>query len=309
MVATALVAGRMAPVITCSSVTGEVGWCWLAVCGSREHVVDAVCFQGLDRIRALLNKLQPRAVSVRAKAGADSLEDASALVGGAAASTSDKDKPESKGEASVAAVAASSDLPHVQIDSVFQVVGVGTVVAGSVLSGTITAGDTLLLGPDVTGQFIPVTVRTIHVQYTPSHTATVGGTAAFAIRPKGKIDAKKVRRVACCVSLRAGCSHCVPGSAGLGEEGHVFSPSQHGTEGVLGVCVGNRDFAPPDHHGPRLLPRHAHRCCDAIRKDCGHQEFDRRKHGCPADRGSCPCQVPFHVPPGVHCARQCAVVP
>lgn len=79
------------------------------------------------------------------------------------------------------------------IDSIFNVPGVGTVVAGTVLRGCIHVGSTMLLGPDRTGEFQPVTVRSIHVQYTPVEVAYPGGSAAFAIRPKGKTVDKKSR--------------------------------------------------------------------------------------------------------------------
>ncbi len=79
------------------------------------------------------------------------------------------------------------------IDSVFNVPGVGTVAAGTVVQGVVRVGDVLLLGPDVAGQFMTVTVRSIHVQYTAVDAADSanGGTAAFAIRVKGRSDHKK----------------------------------------------------------------------------------------------------------------------
>lgn len=80
-----------------------------------------------------------------------------------------------------------SDGPGmVIIDSVFNVPGVGTVVAGTVVQGSVKSGQTILLGPDRRGEFVPVVVRSIHVQYTPVDRATAGGSAAFAIRIKGK---------------------------------------------------------------------------------------------------------------------------
>ena len=79
------------------------------------------------------------------------------------------------------------------IDSVFNVPGVGTVVAGTVVQGSVDAGQTILLGPDRRGEFVPVVVRSIHVQYTPVDQATAGGSAAFAIRIKGKTATDKRR--------------------------------------------------------------------------------------------------------------------
>lgn len=232
-----LYTGRVAPVILCSSVTGE----------------------GLDKIRGLFNKLEPRALNVTATG--DALDDAAGLTkatnstrkGSAATDDStgttdavtDTTTVTEGGDGSVVASTGTGTgaggvglgridaPPVVQIDSVFQVTGVGTVVAGSVLSGKIEAGDTMLLGPDVTGQFVPVIVRTIHVQFTPSPVATCGGTAAFAVRPKGKTDTKKV---CACVCVNCGCGDDVVllcGCAGLGEEGYVTCTPVAGTKGMM----------------------------------------------------------------------------
>ena len=48
------------------------------------------------------------------------------------------------------------------VDESYFVSGVGTVIGGTVTSGKVKSGETLLLGPDGTGQFIPVFVKSIH---------------------------------------------------------------------------------------------------------------------------------------------------
>ena len=212
--------------------------------------------QGLDRIRALFNRLEPRATGI-----IEGLDDVSKLVGKRVPEALDAavSAPAAEPAAAPAASAvAALDAPgYVQIDSVFQVQGVGTVVAGTVVAGKINAGDTMLLGPDVTGQFIPVTVRTIQVQYTPAPFATAGGTAAFAVRPKGKTDTKKVRTLVCVGTVIA---HVIDiCGAGLGQEGYVLDAPVAVPEGFLGLHCGDCDSAPSNHYGARICPCHAHR--------------------------------------------------
>lgn len=48
------------------------------------------------------------------------------------------------------------------IDGFYQVRGVGIVVAGTLLAGTVQPGATLLLGPNKQGQFDPIQVKGIH---------------------------------------------------------------------------------------------------------------------------------------------------
>mmetsp|Transcript_20132 Transcript_20132/g.46910 ORF Transcript_20132/g.46910 Transcript_20132/m.46910 type:complete len:553 (+) Transcript_20132:90-1748(+) len=72
------------------------------------------------------------------------------------------------------------------IDGVYLVTGVGIVVAGLMRGGRVTAGQTLLLGPDKTGQFKQVLVRTIHYKRTPAESVESGQSAAFSLRSLDK---------------------------------------------------------------------------------------------------------------------------
>ena len=75
-----------------------------------------------------------------------------------------------------------------QITDTFSVPGVGTVVSGTVTSGIIHVGDTLLLGPDTLGSFLPTAIKSIHRKRVPVPNASAGHSASFAL--------KKVKRAA-----------------------------------------------------------------------------------------------------------------
>ncbi|KAI1732106.1 elongation factor tu GTP binding domain-containing protein [Ditylenchus destructor] len=78
-----------------------------------------------------------------------------------------------------------------QIDEIFQVDGVGTVVSGTCLVGTISLNDTLLIGPDTLGAFHPVPIKSIHRKRMPVSTVKAGQTASFALRKLTKKDVRK----------------------------------------------------------------------------------------------------------------------
>lgn len=72
------------------------------------------------------------------------------------------------------------------IDETYSVPGVGTVVSGTCMQGVISLNDTLLLGPNFLGEFIPVAIRGIHRKRLPVKEVRGGQTASFAL--------KKIRR-------------------------------------------------------------------------------------------------------------------
>lgn len=60
--------------------------------------------------------------------------------------------------------------------------GVGTVVSGTTLRGLIRLNDTMLLGPDPLGSFIPIAVKSIHRKRMPVKEVRGGQTASFALK-------------------------------------------------------------------------------------------------------------------------------
>lgn len=60
--------------------------------------------------------------------------------------------------------------------------GVGTVVSGTTLRGLIRLNDTMLLGPDPLGSFLPIAVKSIHRKRMPVKEVRGGQTASFALK-------------------------------------------------------------------------------------------------------------------------------
>ena len=72
------------------------------------------------------------------------------------------------------------------IDGVYQVSGVGIVVAGTMKGGRVVAGMSLLLGPDKSGKFNPIVVKSIHHKRTPVDEAVSGQAVCFGIKAVDK---------------------------------------------------------------------------------------------------------------------------
>ncbi|KAL0993172.1 hypothetical protein UPYG_G00104240 [Umbra pygmaea] len=78
-----------------------------------------------------------------------------------------------------------------QIDDTYSVPGVGTVVSGTTLRGLIRLNDTMLLGPDPVGSFLPIAVKSIHRKRMPVKEVRGGQTASFALK---KIKRSSIRK-------------------------------------------------------------------------------------------------------------------
>uniref|UniRef100_A0A8C2ZFI8 GTP-binding protein 1 n=1 Tax=Cyclopterus lumpus TaxID=8103 RepID=A0A8C2ZFI8_CYCLU len=86
-----------------------------------------------------------------------------------------------------------------QIDDTYSVPGVGTVVSGTTLRGLIRLNDTMLLGPDPLGSFIPIAVKSIHRKRMPVKEVRGGQTASFSLK---KIKRSSIRKGMVMVSPR-----------------------------------------------------------------------------------------------------------
>eukprot|EP00747_Dinoflagellata_sp_TGD_P167308 gnl/TRDRNA2_/TRDRNA2_191457_c0_seq1.p1 gnl/TRDRNA2_/TRDRNA2_191457_c0~~gnl/TRDRNA2_/TRDRNA2_191457_c0_seq1.p1 ORF type:complete len:544 (-),score=87.55 gnl/TRDRNA2_/TRDRNA2_191457_c0_seq1:133-1704(-) len=72
------------------------------------------------------------------------------------------------------------------IDGIFMVPGIGIVISGLLRAGRVKPNQTLLLGPDKTGQFRPVHVKSLHRQRVPVEVVESGQACSFNIRSLDK---------------------------------------------------------------------------------------------------------------------------
>lgn len=86
---------------------------------------------------------------------------------------------------------APTDPVEFLIDGVYNVAGVGIVVAGTMKAGTVEVNQVLLLGPDGAGVFKPVVVRGIHHKRIPVEVAVSGQSVCFAIKFQSKKEQLK----------------------------------------------------------------------------------------------------------------------
>jgi GTPase len=77
------------------------------------------------------------------------------------------------------------------VNDTFSVPFVGTVVSGVIRGGSIKAGDTVVVGPDSTGQFATTKVRSIERKRIGVPNAFAGQSASFALRGLKRKDVRK----------------------------------------------------------------------------------------------------------------------
>ena len=84
-----------------------------------------------------------------------------------------------------------SEPAEFQIDDIYSVPGVGTVVSGTCYKGVIALNDNILLGPDLIGGFRNVAIKGIHRKRMPVRECRGGQTASFALK---KIKSSELRK-------------------------------------------------------------------------------------------------------------------
>ncbi|MBI5679795.1 MAG: GTP-binding protein [Methanobacterium sp.] len=67
------------------------------------------------------------------------------------------------------------------IDKIYSVMGVGTVLSGTVRQGKVKKGDKLLLGPDGTGKFLDVSIKSIEMHHYKKDDAEAGDVVGISV--------------------------------------------------------------------------------------------------------------------------------
>eukprot|EP00127_Corallochytrium_limacisporum_P002944 Clim_evm33s143 gene=Clim_evmTU33s143 len=77
------------------------------------------------------------------------------------------------------------------IDDTYMVPGVGTVVSGTMMRGTLRPNETVLFGPDALGKYESVTLKSIHRKRLPVNYVEAGHTASIALKKVKKAQLRK----------------------------------------------------------------------------------------------------------------------
>ncbi|CAL1531257.1 unnamed protein product [Lymnaea stagnalis] len=85
----------------------------------------------------------------------------------------------------------AQDMTEFQIDELFTVPDVGTVVGGIILRGSIREGDRLMLGPSDDGNFKEVKVKTVHRNRLPCRLIQAGQAACVALTDVEREELRK----------------------------------------------------------------------------------------------------------------------
>lgn len=84
-----------------------------------------------------------------------------------------------------------SEPAEFQIDDIYSVPGVGTVVSGTCYKGRIQLNDSLLLGPDLIGQFRNVSIKGIHRKRMPVKECRGGQAVSFSLKKVKRSELRK----------------------------------------------------------------------------------------------------------------------
>lgn len=87
-----------------------------------------------------------------------------------------------------------SDKVEFLIEGTFNVKGVGLIASGILVSGKVSIGQTLLLGPDLLGDFKQVSVKSIHYKRSCVDEISSGNSCCFLIKSKDNIKQSDCRK-------------------------------------------------------------------------------------------------------------------
>jgi GTPase len=102
----------------------------------------------------------------------------------------------------------TSDKAEFLLDCSYNVKGVGLIVSGTLVSGKIAVGNTLMLGPDLVGEFKPVKIKSIHYKRLALDEISAGNSCCFHIKSKDNIKQSDLRKGMVLVDKEANLRPC-----------------------------------------------------------------------------------------------------
>lgn len=142
-------------------------------------VVSCVTGEGLNLLHAFLRRLQPSSLARNSAAGTTDTTQQQ---------QQQQRQPQQQTLAAAAAAAAaggsgSGSSSHFQVLQSYDVAGVGWVVSGVAVSGSVQEGQQLLWGPAAGGGFLPVKVSCVQRGHVRVRSVRPGQAASFALQP------------------------------------------------------------------------------------------------------------------------------
>lgn len=132
------------------------------------------------------------------------------------------------------------NLPaEISIENSYYITGVGTVVGGTVISGIVKEGQTMMLGPDSLGNYKPVTIKSIHNKRIPVKEIKAGQSAGFALK---KVKRSEIRHGTILLDPSAPQSACWTFEADIAVISNHTTTIKNNYQPVI-QCLGTRQSA------------------------------------------------------------------
>lgn len=160
-----------------------------------------------------------------------------------------------------------------QVDEIFNIPNLGSIVGGRLVKGVIQAGDFLLLGPSQDGRFVKVQIQSLHRNRAPCRTVQAGQAATLAL---GESYPKSILRKGSVLlkSRPQACADAVSRLLVCADVGSPTSPTSTSFPGPLLQASASSAFGSPSKFRQHHRRRHGRRRSSARLLSNGDEPFD-----------------------------------